>query len=291
MYGLRPRIPLSARYQAWAVVQHLLMPNDWPANLLHAIGRAPALAVISAAARSAAPLGSASELRIAFAADFHAGPTTHAHQLDRAFEAIETSGADLILLGGDFVGHRPRDVVRLAPGLRRLRARAGVFAVLGNHDNNTDPVLVSEVLGDCGVRLLVNESVTLPEPFASTRLVGLDDHGTGAPDASAVPRDPGLASILLVHQPSGVLDARGLRLDLALAGHTHGGQIALPNGFSPVTPSGALSRTYLAGEYALPEGGTLFVSRGVGASTVPMRWNCPADLLLVSLHGPDAVGS
>jgi len=291
MYGLRPRTPLGAASHAWAVILHLLMPRDWPATLLHSIGRAPTLNIVNVSARSAVPLGSASELRIAFATDFHAGPTTHPHQIDRAFEAIVASRADLILLGGDFVGHRARDVARLAPGLRRLRARAGVFAVLGNHDNDTDPVLVSALLADCGVRLLVNESVTLPEPFASTRLVGLDDHGSGAPDASALPRDPGLASILLVHQPTGVRDAPGLRVDLALAGHTHGGQVVLPNGYAPIMPRGALSRTYLAGEYALPDGGTLFVSRGVGTSTVPMRWNCPADLLLVSLHGSDAVGS
>lgn len=292
MFGLRPRHPLTLRRTAWAIVQHLLMPTDWPAAVMHALGSGRRLDVVQADACSARPLGSAASVRIAFAADWHAGPTTHHQQIEHAFTALARSQADLILLGGDFVGHRPRDVRRLARGLQSLSAPLGVFAVLGNHDNHTDPAVVRELLEECGVRVLVNEAVTFPAPFEAVRLIGLDDHTSGRPDATQLPVSDGMTTILLIHQPSGLLDATPHRIDLALAGHTHGGQIVLPGGYAPITPGGALSRRFLAGQFALRDGGTLIVSRGVGTSTAPLRWNAPADLQVVTLRGaPTPVSS
>jgi uncharacterized protein len=285
MFGLQPRQPPTLTRHAFAIAQHLLVPNDWPANVAHRVGIRSALDVVHASVQSAAPLGTASVLRIAFAADFHAGPTTHASQIDRAFDALEASGADLVLLGGDFVGHRPRDVDRVARRLSGIRAPLGIFAVLGNHDNHTNPELVRTALVDAGVQVLINADVRLPAPFERTRLIGLDDHASGTPDAARIACDGAVSTILLVHQPSGLLDAAPHRVDLALAGHTHGGQIVLPGGFAPITPSGALSRRYLAGQFVLPGGGTLIVSRGVGTSTVPVRWNAPADLVVITLRG------
>jgi uncharacterized protein len=287
MFGLRPRQPPSLKRQLFAVAQHLLVPNDWPANLAAHLGLGPSLQVVTASAVSARPLGSAKSLRIAFATDFHAGATTHRTQIDRAFEALAASGADLILLGGDFVGHRPRDVDRVARRLTTLRAPFGIFGVLGNHDNHTDPELVRGALSDAGVRMLMNEVVRLPPPYERTRLVGLDDHASGAPQAAEIERDEAVSTVLLIHQPSGLLDVKSHPIDLALAGHTHGGQIVLPGGYAPITPSGAMSRQYLAGRYALPDRGTLVVSRGVGTSTIPLRWNAPADVLVITLHGAD----
>lgn len=292
MLGLRPRSPLTLTRKAWAVAQHVLMPNDWPTTLLDGLGAARALNTVESVVESARRLGTADSLRIAFAADFHAGPTTHPGQIDRAVAAILQTAPGLILLGGDFVGHRPSDMRRLAPALHALKAPFGTFAVLGNHDNNTDPALVASVLADCGIRLLVNEAVRLPPPYERTQVIGLDDHMSGSPDSTHLATDPDATTILLVHQPSGVLDAGAHRIDLALAGHTHGGQIVLPGGFAPLTPGGSLSRRYLAGRYALPSGGTLLVSRGVGASTLPIRWNAPADFLSVTLmHNEKHVSS
>lgn len=288
MLGLRPRSPLTLKRKVWAVAQHVAMPVDWPTALLSGLGLSPTLQVLDSDVEGNRPLGTAAALRIGFASDLHAGPTTDPAQIDRAMAALAAARPDVILLGGDFVGHRPSDVRRLIPGLRSLTAPLGVFAVLGNHDNNTHPELIADTLRGAGVRVLVNETVALPAPFERTRLVGLDDHGTGAPDASQLLHDDGGTTILMIHQPSGVLDARGIAFQLALAGHTHGGQIVLPGGYAPITPSGALSRQYLAGRYVLPSGGTLLVSRGVGASTVPLRVNAPADLLLVTLRGANS---
>ena len=80
-------------------------------------------------------------------------------------------------------------------------------------------------------------------------------------------------TIVLMHSPDG-LDAIGDRpFDLALCGHTHGGQVALPWGTPLLVPGGHLNRTYCAGRFAVGPGGksTLLVSRGVGCSTIPVR--------------------
>jgi predicted MPP superfamily phosphohydrolase len=126
--------------------------------------------------------------------------------------------------------------------------------------------------------------VRLPPPFEQTQVVGLDDHTAGHPDPEGPTWDAALATVLLLHQPSGVLDAGDRPYDVALAGHTHGGQIVLPGGFAPVAPHGALSRRYRAGRYDLTGGRTLVVSRGIGHSVLPFRIGAPSDVILLTLH-------
>jgi predicted MPP superfamily phosphohydrolase len=81
-----------------------------------------------------------------------------------------------------------------------------------------------------------------------------------------------------------VLDAGDRPYDVALAGHTHGGQIVLPGGLAPVAPQGALSRRYRAGRYDLTGGRTLLVSRGIGHGALPFRIGAPSDVILLTLH-------
>ena len=78
---------------------------------------------------------------------------------------------------------------------------------------------------------------------------------------------------------------------MALAGHVHGGQIALPGGRPIIVPSGALSRRYPGGRYDLDGGRTLIVSRGVGCGFLPLRVNAPAEVLRVRLRGGEGLGA
>jgi predicted MPP superfamily phosphohydrolase len=91
--------------------------------------------------------------------------------------------------------------------------------------------------------------------------------------------------VLLIHQPTGVLDAAGRPFDLAFAGHTHAGQIVLPGGIVLVVPAGALSRKYLYGRYPLARGRHLFVSSGVGNSVLPIRLGAPAEVVICTVNG------
>lgn len=224
-------------------------------------------------------------LRIAFASDFHAGPTTHPDLLADACGVLARLQADVLLLGGDFVCLDARYVDSLAERLGSLPAPLGRFAVLGNHDLWVDYRHIERRLERVGIELLCNRNVRLPPPFEDLWICGLDDHWSGRPDARAALAGADGVRILLMHQPSGLLDLAGERVEVAFCGHTHGGQLALPGGFPLVLPHGRLSRRYSRGAHPLGPGGTLFVSRGIGCSTLPLRAFSSPDVLLCTLRG------
>lgn len=231
------------------------------------------------------PLGRQSQMRVAFASDLHAGRMTPTGTIFSACEALMESGPDLVLLGGDYVCSNSEELEAILPALARLRAPCGVFAVLGNHDHGADAAMISRRLESCGIRVLCNRSVRLPEPFDNVLLVGLDDHLGGQPRAADADWDDNCATLLLMHQPSGLLDAGDRPFDLALAGHTHGGQITLPGGRAPMAASGPLSRMYRAGRYSLSQERVLCVSVGVGQSLMPFRLGPRTEVLIVDLVG------
>jgi predicted MPP superfamily phosphohydrolase len=270
--------------RTWEGAQALVMRSDWPANLASRFSP-PSLGVRYESIDLPKPLGAAETMRIGFASDFHAGPTTPLATIELACAALRDAAPDLIFLGGDFVSLRGRDAERLLTPLRQLEAPLGIFAVLGNHDHwsNAEPVL--SVLDRAGVRILQNAGERLPAPFDRTMVVGLDDHLSGTPDAAQVAWDPALATLLLVHQPSGILDAADRPFDVAMAGHTHAGQIVLPGGIVLVVPDGALSRRYLYGCYELAPDQHLLVTSGVGNSTLPLRLGAPAEVVICTVNG------
>jgi predicted MPP superfamily phosphohydrolase len=234
------------------------------------------------------PLGQRSRMRVAFASDLHAGRLTPTGTIVSAFAALMEAGPDLILLGGDFVCGASDELDAILPALRQLRAPCGVFAVMGNHDHSAGAAVIASRLETCGVGVLCNRSVQLPDPFSNVLLVGLDDHLGGKPRAAAARWDPSCATLLLIHQPSGLLDAGDRPFDVALAGHTHGGQITLPGGIAPIAASGPLSRMYQAGRYGLPQGRVLCVSVGVGQSLLPIRLGPRTEVLILDLVGTPA---
>jgi predicted MPP superfamily phosphohydrolase len=126
--------------------------------------------------------------------------------------------------------------------------------------------------------------VRLPAPFDAVVVSGLDDHMSGAPDAAAAVRDEAAARIVLMHAPSGLLDIGDRRFDVAMCGHTHGGQVALPDGRPLLVAHGQLSRRFSAGRYDLGDGRTLLVSRGLGCTIVPVRLNAQAAVTICTLR-------
>jgi predicted MPP superfamily phosphohydrolase len=156
--------------------------------------------------------------------------------------------------------------------------------VWGNHDLRANRPEVAAALGAAGVRLLDDEIATLAAPHGDVTVIGIDDPIRGTPDGAVLDGAAG-ARVLLMHAPDGLLAAGARHFDLALCGHTHGGQIVLPGGWIPYLPHGELSRAYPVGEYALEGDGerTLIVSRGVGCSTLPVRIGCPAEVHCITL--------
>jgi uncharacterized protein len=271
----------KGRRHLWERFQAMITRGEWPARLAQRMGATSPVEVRSYRFDLLPP--STPPLRISFASDFHAGPTTPREALDASFAALRASSPDVLLLGGDFICLDAKYIDRVAQHLGSIPAPLGCFAVLGNHDLWVDYRHIERRLEAAGIQLLTNSNVRLPAPFSDVWLCGLDDHGAGSPNPRAAFANADGVRIVLMHQPSGLLDIGEERFDVAFCGHTHGGQIALPNGLPVFAPEGRLSRRYIGGRYDLPGERCLIVSRGVGTSTLPLRAFTSPDIVTCTL--------
>ncbi len=209
-------------------------------------------------------------------------------------QAINRLHADIVVITGDFVqGYQP-DYTRTLAGLSELRARDGVFGVLGNHDHTAGAEWVRECLRAAHIQELDDATYTIQRGDEMLHLVGLADllrarPGAPAPIWTHLPRLERLAAslpedgtaILLVHEPD-IADvaASTQRFDLQLSGHTHGGQVHIPfyGQLASILPP--LGRRYPRGLYQV-EKMTLYTNRGLGT---PLRINNPAEIAVMDFY-------
>jgi len=264
-------------------LEALLYRGSWPVRLARTLGVRPEVRTTW----HSIPISNGSvpipPLRIAYGSDFHAGPTTDPAVLRAACAALRAAAPHVLLLGGDFVTLVPSEIDWLARELAAIPAPFGHFAVLGNHDWWSDGPYIVRALEAAGIRVLTNRSVQLDAPFQHVWICGLDDHGLGRPDAAAALTDAEGVRIVLMHAPSGLLDLGEERFDLALCGHTHGGQLALPGGVPLIVPHGRLSRRYARGRFSIGESRTLVVSVGVGCVVLPLRLFADPEIVVCDL--------
>jgi predicted MPP superfamily phosphohydrolase len=282
--GTRDRRVERSRRTIEFAIDALIRPGSWAAKIAYELGlqgrvrsRTHRFDLGRLARDAVRPT-----LRVAFAADFHAGATTDDRLLADACRALATFAPDLVLLGGDFVSVRASYIDRLAPLLAAVHAPLGKLAVLGNHDLRANRATVLRGLGDAGVRVLDNEPLRLPEPFDDVTICGISDMTRGDPRPDLAMDGATETRVVLMHSPE-TLRAIGSRaFDLALCGHTHGGQIALPWGAPVVMSGGDLNRRYASGLFDLagepPR--RLLVTNGVGCSTAPVRLFAPPEVHL-----------
>jgi uncharacterized protein len=222
-------------------------------------------------------------LRLALLTDLHAGPED-ARRVRRIVKRTLDLRPDLVLFGGDFVDGLDADPAKLAAlaPLAALRARLGVFAVLGNHDSQqAGEGDIQAAVERLGIRVLDNEHVALP---GGAVLVGLGSFRAGKsdPHRAFAGIDPDAPAIVLVHNFKSLEEPGVGRFDLALAGHTHGGQGCVP--FTKVCPFLEDDmKPYSRGLYHWPAGGELYVSRGLGTSGVDARLGARPEIACVRL--------
>jgi predicted MPP superfamily phosphohydrolase len=223
-------------------------------------------------------------LRVAHLTDLHLGRFVPAKFVRRAVELTRRMRADLVVVTGDFVGDRATEAEPCAEALEPLSAPLGVFATLGNHDVWAGQEAVVAALREAGLEVLINEPRELERGRDRLFLLGVNDSATQQDDlyraCHKLPRRG--TRLLLAHSPDILPRAEDFRLDLVLAGHTHGGQVNLPWIGPPVVNIG-LGREYVAG---LRRWGRtqVYVSRGVGMIAPPIRFRCRPEVALLTLQ-------
>jgi len=191
---------------------------------------------------------------------------------------------DLVAITGDLVD-RPGYLDWVPDIFGRLRARFGIYFVLGNHDVRVDLVqlrweLCHSGLVDLGGRWIEAEVRGQPVVLAGSQMPWIPP----SPDMRDSPpssREGGPLRILLSHSPDQLSWARAYDFDLLLAGHTHGGQIRLPLIGPIFTPSWGGVR-YASGVFHHPPT-ILNVTRGVSGE-LPLRLNCAPEMVHLVLH-------
>jgi len=228
-------------------------------------------------------------LRAGVMTDFHGGaPHASAAAIERWVACMNEQRPDIVLLGGDFVdshwlfGGR-LDPEPVAERLAALTAPLGSVAVLGNHDWRQFGARVWSALTAAGIPVLENDAIAIPDPRARFHVAGLADLRSRRPDAVAalerVP--PGEPVLMLVHDPD-LFPLVPERVSLTVAGHTHGGQVALPYVRRPFIPSYYGER--FARGHIVEDGRHLVVGAGLGTSGAPVRLLAPPELLVLQLH-------
>jgi uncharacterized protein len=220
--------------------------------------------------------------RIVQLSDLHYGPLTSEAQIRRAVETANELEPDLIALTGDYISHERRYAARCAELVGDLRARCGVYAVLGNHDHWTDAALITDLFRAEGIKVLINEGMRFERNGAAFWLAGVNDTMVGLEDLSLAlaGASSNEMKLLLAHNPIILRRAARAGVDLVLSGHTHGGQVALR---SERSASGRPRRRLLRGLGRQGET-QIYVTRGLGTVILPIRYGCPPEVSLLELR-------
>jgi len=223
-------------------------------------------------------------LSIVQISDFHFGVLNTTAKLEKVVALANSLNADFVFITGDLVDESVAHMEDMAGPLRKLKGRAGVYAVTGNHDYYAGVKRATGIMEEAGITVLRNELRILP---GGLQLLGIDDPtgirrmGEKSEDfISLIARvDPSQPSILLYHQPIQFERTAQAGIGLQLSGHTHGGQLY------PIIHISKRIYPWTPGLHRLKES-ILFVSRGAGTWGPPMRFLAPPEIVHLKLLSP-----
>jgi predicted MPP superfamily phosphohydrolase len=224
--------------------------------------------------------------------DFHYDSVFSVHPLRASISMVSQLHPDLIVLTGDFVsaplvkGDLEKAASAAEPCARllgQMRAPHGLWAVMGNHDDHTDPSRVTSALRAEGIQVLSNQSAAIEQDGARFWLAGVNDVLSETADLDKtlhnLPADE--ATVLLAHEPDYADEVARYPVDLQLSGHSHGGQVRLPFLRPLFLPE--LAVKYIWGLYRIGPL-TLYTNPGLGTVGLPVRWNCPPEITVLTLR-------
>lgn len=237
---------------------------------------------------------SMNDVTIAFISDIKYNEFMDKTRLSNMISKLNTTSPDIVVFGGDIFSEPDKNVPDsqmskdITTILKSIEAPLGKFAVLGDQDNLNEEVkkIVSQILYDSDFEVLSDSTIRLRnQNNDSISLIGLNNliNGDPKPENAMKNVNENEFNILVTHCPDAVSKS-GINLeyiDLALAGHSLGGQIYLPVIGPIYTEEGAT--TYNRGQYDI-NGSKLFVSNGLGTSNIDMRLMTPPQILIFRLQ-------
>lgn len=223
---------------------------------------------------------------IAQLTDLHLGYLVSEAFIEEVVQRTNQLNADLIVCTGDYVHERNTlaEIDRVWPILNKLRAKQGVFSVLGNHDHWADTQRSLYWLERSGQDIRHRHRAI----YRGKQRILIGGAGDFWGDQLHIDRafagsDEGDCRILLAHNPDSVDTDFTTPLSLVLSGHTHGGQVVIPFWGPPRLPVD--NPNYSSGLISTPKT-PLFISRGIGWAILPVRFNCYPEIAVLELVNP-----
>ena len=226
--------------------------------------------------------------------DFHYDPFFSAVPIADSVRIANALKPDLVVLTGDFVSsaiiYRSRLLRRMtahiepcADILRGLTAPYGIWATMGNHDVYSDPDHIQATLWSAGIQVLRNGAVPIEREGQKFWLAGVGDvlAGDANLDEALQSTSSTDAVVLLAHEPDFADYSARYPVDLQLSGHSHGGQVCFPLMGALYFPR--MGRKYPRGLRRVGEL-MLYTNVGIGTLLIPVRWNCPPEVTLITLR-------
>lgn len=249
-------------------------------------------------------------VKIVFASDFHIKPYGQ-KQLDMIVEKINAENPDIVVSAGDFVcghtRHSTMPIELIAKTLGKVKAKDGFYTVLGNHDGWYGSEEITQALEQNGIKVLSNSNSPVVIKGQTLYIAGIEDMMTGSPDINEALDGIGVNQngeyndpvIMLSHTPD-MFPKMPYKITLTLAGHTHGGQIRIPF-IGAIFTASSFGQKYAKGWVQEKDGrqvnvdtlkpiklqndiSTLFVTRGIGLSILPLRFNCPPEINVIEFE-------
>ncbi|MCK5475680.1 MAG: metallophosphoesterase [Candidatus Pacebacteria bacterium] len=226
-------------------------------------------------------------IKIVHLTDFHSDDFGKREK--RVLKILENIDPDLIFITGDFIDHSSEDIKSCEKFWSELSGRyqGKVFGVLGNHEHwigSPDIDAISKMLENNGISILNNENQKIFQGDEFIYLLGVDDPDSKKDDLpkAMIGTEENISKILLAHSPDIIDNLQGEKVDLILAGHTHGGQIVIPF-IRPFWVPTKNQGKYASGLFKV-NNINLYVNRGIGLSPcLPIRFNCPPEVTVIEL--------
>ena len=237
---------------------------------------------------------------ITLVSDIHSGPYMSYETMKEYVGVINSLRSDIILIPGDMTSSDKAEINPFIRAFRDLEAQHGIYATLGNHDYLSQPDYISDaVYSDTPIIMMRNDAIEIIKNGEKLCLLGMEDTKESMVEDREVLNGyldttiskakyhfdsyDSTSKILLCHKPYFFRDIASKEMDLVLSGHTHGGQVVLAKyGKFNLSLASTVSE-YVSGLYEA-NGSQMYVSRGIGSSTLPIRLNCPPEITQITLQ-------